>query len=88
MNCSFIIPAYNEEAYLPKTIESLRQSILQSGIIETFIVRSSRNRQLMDVSFTKGKRAKTNYKTIKIFEGKNIPTLSLVECRLETGRTH
>ena len=35
MNCSFIIPAYNEEAYLPKTIESLRQSILQSGIIET-----------------------------------------------------
>ena len=32
----------------------------QSGIIETFIARSSKNRQLMDVSFTKGKRAKTN----------------------------
>ena len=60
----------------------------QSGIIETFIARSSKNRQLMDVSFTKGKRAKTNYKTIKVFEGKNIPTLSLVECKLETGRTH
>ena len=42
----------------------------------------------MEVSFTKGKRAITNNKTINIFEGKNIPTLSLVECKLETGRTH
>ena len=47
----------------------------QSGIIETLITRSSKNRQLMDVSFTKGKKAITNYKTLKIFEGKNIPTL-------------
>ena len=60
----------------------------QSGIIETFITRSSKNRQMMDVSFSKGKKAITNYKTIKVFEGKNIPTLSLVECKLETGRTH
>ncbi len=60
----------------------------QSGIIKTFITRSSKNRQLMDVSFTKGKRAITNYKTLKVFEGNNIPTLSLVECKLETGRTH
>ena len=60
----------------------------QSGIIKTFITRSSKNRQLMDVSFTKGKKAITNYKTLKIFEGNNIPTLSLVECKLETGRTH
>ena len=34
MNCSVIIPAYNEEAYLPKTIESLRQSIIASKIIK------------------------------------------------------
>ena len=60
----------------------------QSGIIDTFINRSKKNRQLMDVSFTKGKKAITNYKTIKVFEGKNIPTLSLIECKLETGRTH
>tara|TARA_Y100001936_G_scaffold218563_1_gene231300 strand:- start:754 stop:1731 length:978 start_codon:yes stop_codon:yes gene_type:complete len=60
----------------------------QSGKIETFITRSSKNRQLMDVSFVKGKKAITNYKTLRIFEGKNIPTLSLVECKLETGRTH
>ena len=60
----------------------------QSGIIETLITRSSKNRQLMDVSFTKGKRAITKYKTLKVFQGKSIPTLSLVECKLETGRTH
>ncbi len=60
----------------------------QSGTIKTFLTRSSKNRQLMDVSLTKGKEAITNYKTLKIFEGKNLPTLSLVECKLETGRTH
>ena len=42
----------------------------------------------MEVSSSKGKRAITNYKTIEIFENDNTPTLSLVECRLETGRTH
>ena len=60
----------------------------QSGTIETLITRSSKNRQMMDVSFAKGKKAITNYKTLKVFEGKNIPTMSLVECKLETGRTH
>tara|TARA_Y100001970_G_scaffold113513_1_gene141549 strand:+ start:3114 stop:4091 length:978 start_codon:yes stop_codon:yes gene_type:complete len=60
----------------------------QSGVIKTYITRSSKNRQMMDVSFSKGKAAITNYKTLKVFEGKNIPTLSLVECKLETGRTH
>ena len=58
------------------------------GKIETFITRSSKNRQLMEVSRSKGKRAITNYKTIEIFENNNSPTLSLVECKLETGRTH
>mgnify|MGYP001320646700 CR=1 FL=1 len=58
------------------------------GKIETLITRSSRNRQMMEVSLKKGKKAITNYKTIEIFEGKNTPTLSLVECKLETGRTH
>jgi len=58
------------------------------GKIETLITRSSKNRQMMEVSNTKGKKAITNYKTIEIFENKNIPTLSLLECKLETGRTH
>ena len=58
------------------------------GKIETLITRSSKNRQMMEVSSTKGKKAITNYKTIEIFENKNTPTLSLLECKLETGRTH
>ena len=58
------------------------------GKIETFITRSSRNRQMMEVSHTKGKKAITNYKTLKTFESKDTPTLSLIECELETGRTH
>ena len=59
-----------------------------SGKIDTFITRSSKNRQMMEVSKTKGKRAITNYKTVEIYENDKIPTLSLVECKLETGRTH
>ena len=59
-----------------------------SGKINTFITRSSKNRQLMEVSSSKGKRAITNYKTIEVFENNKTPTLSLIECKLETGRTH
>ncbi len=60
----------------------------QNGKIETLITRSSRNRQMMEVSTKKGKKAITNYKTLEIFENEKIPTFSLVECKLETGRTH
>ena len=42
----------------------------------------------MEVGVSKGKKAITNYKTIEIFESKNTPTLSLLECKLDTGRTH
>ena len=58
------------------------------GRVETLITRSSKNRQIMEVSNTKGKKAITNYETLEIFENKNTPTLSLLECKLETGRTH
>ena len=60
----------------------------QNGKIETFITRSSKNRQMMEVSLKKGKKAITNYKTLEIFENNYVPTLSLIECKLETGRTH
>ncbi len=59
-----------------------------NGKIETLISRSSKNRQMMQVSSTSGKKAITNYKTLEVFESNNIPTLSLLECKLETGRTH
>ena len=60
----------------------------QTGRIETLITRSSKNRQLMEVGVTRGKKAITNYKTLELFENNKMPTLSLVECKLETGRTH
>ena len=60
----------------------------QNGKIETLITRSSKNRQLMEVGISKGKRAITNYKTLEVFENEKTPTFSFVECKLETGRTH
>jgi len=60
----------------------------QTGTIKTLIKRSTKNRQLMEVGSTKGKVAITNYKTLEVFENNKTPTLSLVECKLETGRTH
>ena len=42
----------------------------------------------MSVRKEKGKMAITNYKTIKIFQNFNVPKISLIECELETGRTH
>jgi 23S rRNA pseudouridine1911/1915/1917 synthase len=60
----------------------------QSGKIETLITRSTKNRQMMEVGITKGKRAITNYKTLEVFENDKTPTLSFIECALKTGRTH
>ena len=58
------------------------------GKIKTLISRSKKNRQLMTVSSISGKKAITNYKTLKVFNIKDIPKISLIECELETGRTH
>ena len=71
--------------YLAMVWGKLRPS---SGRIENYIRRSEKNRQLMKVSKLKGKKAITNYRTLEIFENNNCPTFSLVECKLETGRTH
>ena len=60
----------------------------QKGSIETFITRSSKNRQMMEVSTRKGKKAITHYETLELFENENVPTFSFIECKLETGRTH
>ena len=59
-----------------------------NGRIETLISRNKKNRQLMTVSEINGKKAITNYKTIKVFNIKDVPRISLIECELETGRTH
>ena len=58
------------------------------GRIETLIGRSKKNRQLMSVTEISGKKAITNYTTLKVYEIKDVPKISFVECELETGRTH
>ena len=96
-----IVVAKNNETHENLSIQFSKHSITRvyqlliwgkvkpsKGKIETFITRSSKNRQMMEVSRTKGKKAITNYKTIEIFENEYTPTLSLLECKLETGRTH
>ena len=60
----------------------------QNGKIIEKMSRSLKNRQLMTVRKEKGKISITNYKTLKIFQNSNLPKISLIECQLETGRTH
>ncbi len=60
----------------------------QNGKINEKISRSIRNRQLMAVTKQKGKTAITKYKTLNVFQNSNLPKISLIECKLETGRTH
>jgi 23S rRNA pseudouridine1911/1915/1917 synthase len=59
-----------------------------NGRIETLISRNKKNRQLMTVSDVNGKKAITNYNTIKVFNIEDVPKISLIECELKTGRTH
>jgi 23S rRNA pseudouridine1911/1915/1917 synthase len=60
------------------------------GTVETGIDRSTRNREKMAVvPLGRGREAITHYSLVETFglhEGQ--PLVSLVECRLETGRTH
>ncbi len=78
------------EHTINRTYEALIWGSLkpQNGIIREKVSRSVRNRQLMSVRKEKGKMAITNYKTLKIFQNSNLPKISLIECKLETGRTH
>jgi 23S rRNA pseudouridine1911/1915/1917 synthase len=57
--------------------------IPHSGTIDANLDRNVRDRTLMRVVKTGGKTAITHYKVLKI-----LGATSLVECRLETGRTH
>ena len=75
---------------IKRTYEALVWGFLKprTGKINERISRSIKNRQLMAVGKDKGKKAITNYKTLEIFQNLNLPKISLIECRLETGRTH
>ena len=96
-----IVVAKNDDAHInlsrqfsEHTIERVYETLIwgslkpQNGKITERITRSSKNRQLMTVGKERGKIAITNYKTLKIFKNSNLPKISLVECKLETGRTH
>ena len=78
------------EHSITRTYQALVWGVLRplNGRIETNIGRNKKNRQLMSVLELSGKRAITNYSTIKVYDLKNIPKISFIECDLETGRTH
>ena len=96
-----IVVAKNDDAHINlseqfrnHTIERVYEALVwgslkpQNGKITERISRNFKNRQLMAVRKEKGKIAVTNYKTLKIFHNLNLPKISHLECRLETGRTH
>tara|TARA_Y100000590_G_scaffold258923_1_gene290610 strand:+ start:255 stop:1238 length:984 start_codon:yes stop_codon:yes gene_type:complete len=96
-----IVVAKNDNAHInlseqfsKHTIKRIYEALVwgslkpQNGKIIEKISRSVKNRQLMAVKREKGKISITNYKTLKIFQNTYLPKISLLECQLETGRTH
>ncbi len=59
-----------------------------TGVIESQIGRSPFDRKRMAVLRSGGKLARTNYLVLEKFGPSERPFASLIECRLETGRTH
>jgi len=59
-----------------------------NGVIEGAIGRSPFDRKRMAVLRGGGKTARTRYRVVEVFGMAERPVASLVECRLETGRTH
>ena len=56
----------------------------RKGSVDQPLARDHRNRLKMAVNESRGKEAKTHYNMLEDFGG----ALSLLECRLESGRTH
>ncbi|MBU6297807.1 MAG: RluA family pseudouridine synthase, partial [Alphaproteobacteria bacterium] len=61
---------------------------LGEGIIDTQIGRNPYDRKRMGVLRVGGKDARTRYRVVEGFGAPERPFASLLECRLETGRTH
>jgi 23S rRNA pseudouridine1911/1915/1917 synthase len=59
-----------------------------AGLIESRIGRNPFDRKRMTVLRSGGKTARTRYKVLEKYGPAERPIASLVECRLETGRTH
>lgn len=58
-----------------------------AGSVDAPIGRSPKNRQKMAV-VKDGKEAVTHYKTVQRFVIGELPLITLIECKLESGRTH
>ncbi len=58
------------------------------GTIDLPLARSTRNREKIEVKRTGGRHAVTHYAVAERFGPEQRPVAALVECRLETGRTH
>ena len=79
------------EQFFHKTIDRKYLAIVwgtpspEQGTIDKYLSRDKKNRMIMSVPVNEdiGKRAITHYKVIE-----NLGYVSLVECELETGRTH
>lgn len=82
-----------ERAYLAVTRGAPRPLV---GTVEAAIARSSADRKKMAVvrnlESGAGRHAVTHYKAVETFglrdKGAGVPAAALIECRLETGRTH
>ena len=96
-----IVAAKTEQAhrslgkqFAAHAIERVYQALIwgvpreRAGVIDGALGRSPLNRQKMAVLRVGGKEARTHYKVMEVVGLKGAPTASLVECRLETGRTH
>jgi len=96
-----LVAAKNERAmtslakqFANHTIERAYNAIVwgsprdSTGLIESQIGRSQFDRKRMAVLRAGGKTARTRYKVIEKFGPATRPFASLIECRLETGRTH
>jgi 23S rRNA pseudouridine1911/1915/1917 synthase len=60
----------------------------REGRIESQIGRNPFDRKRMAVLRGGGKQARTRYRTVEVFGAAVRPFAALLECRLETGRTH
>jgi 23S rRNA pseudouridine1911/1915/1917 synthase len=58
------------------------------GVVDRAIARSATDRRKMGVARNGGRRAVTHYAVERTFGPKRAPIAALLDCRLETGRTH
>jgi 23S rRNA pseudouridine1911/1915/1917 synthase len=58
------------------------------GTVDAPLGRSTRNREKIEIKRTGGREAITHYRVEQVYGPHDRPVAALVECRLETGRTH